>query len=515
MRVLAIVTLLAAVSPARAEDAPYTPPPSLTVTPALPAAVEVATAWRLDLAETLRIALRQNLEVVIERKAVTAARLGVDVVGGQFEPVVTANYSHSDTDSPPATLQEGGVGDILNFVTDFWRVGVSKRFTTGTRVDLELANGRAASTLGTAVAPLNYRSTLALSVTQPLLRGFSPDLAVPQLDVLRARITSQRQRAQLVVAITSVIERTETAYWGVLQALYRYDLSLRTQQGADEQLALTRRQIDAGTLPPSDLIGAESTLAQRRLELVQAEVGIDQAWDLLRSVMNLPREQWARAILPVDVPTFHAGSMAPDLGLEIALRNRPELAQIDLDVESALLSLRQAENDKLPQIDVGLTTALVGQDTGYGGALDQLSSGDALGWSVFVNLTWTPLQRATAAAAAIARIQAEQTAVQRDQLVQAVWFEVRAALRNQLSAERQLTAAARFRELAEQSLEIEQRKFLNGTAQNIDVAQRQDSVARARLAEIDALLAHNRATTSVLRATGRLLPERKIVLEAN
>lgn len=514
MRALAIVLVVCAATSARADDAPYTPPAFLSVTPALPAGLVGEAAWRLDLAETLRIALRQNLEVVIERKAVNIARLGVDIAAGAFETTVVAGYAHSDSDSPPSTSQEGLPGEILNFVTDEWRLGISKRLMLGTRLSLDFTNGRSRSSLGTAVAPLNYRSTLVASVSQPLLRGFSTDLVVPQIDVLRARLSSERERAELLVSVTNVIERTEAAYWVVLQALYRHDLALRTQEGAQQQMALTQRQIDAGTLPPSDLIGAESTLAQRRLELVLAEQAIHQAWDRLRAVMNLPRDQWSRPIVPTDLPTFQPGAVTAEEALDTALHHRPELIQLALDLDGALLAIRRAENDRLPQVDVGVSTALVGQDTAYGGALEQLGAADALGWTVFVNLTWTPMQRATAAAAEITKLQHEQAVVRRELVVQTVWFEVRDAIRELLGSERQLLAAKKFRELAEASLEIEQRKFLNGTAQNIDVAQRQDSVARARLAELDALIAHNRASTTMLRSTGRLLPERNLTIDS-
>jgi len=514
MRALAILLVVGVTTTAAADDAPYVPPDFLAVTPALPAGVDSAAAWRLDLAETLRIALRQNLEVVLERKSVEITNHAIDATEGFYEPVVTAGYSHSDTDSPPSSAQEGMAGEIFNFKVDGWRVGASKRFVLGTRFEIEFENGRAKSTLGTAVAPLNYRSTLSATLTQPLLRGFSADRVVPQIDVLRARIASERERAQLEIAVTTVIERTEAAYWFVLQALFRYDLALRTVKGAQDQMGLTQRQIDAGTTPPSDLIGAESTLAQRQLEVLQAEQAIHAAWDQLRQVMNLSRDQWSRPIVPTDLPTFRPGAMTPADALETAVKYRPELAQLKLDLDGALLSLRKAENDKLPQVDLGLSTALVGQDADYGGALGQLGGADAWGWTVFVNLTWTPLNRTSGAAAEIAKVQHDQTTIRREQVVQTVWFEVRGALREQVGAERQLLAARRFRELAEQSLELEQRKFLTGSANNIDVAQRQDSAARARLAELDALIAHNRATAAVLRTTGRLLQERNIALEA-
>src|SRR5262249_52418679 len=150
----------------------------------------------------------------------------------RFEPALTASYTHARSDVPPRTLQEGAAGELLTFVEDDWRLGLAKQFQTGTRLELDFTNARARSSAGTGVQPLAYRSTLALSITQPLLRGFSTDLVLPRIELLTARIASEHERQQLLVTAAEVIERTEDAYWDVVQALYRYDLDLRSQKRA-------------------------------------------------------------------------------------------------------------------------------------------------------------------------------------------------------------------------------------------------------------------------------------------
>ena len=499
---------------AEAEDeAPYEPPDFMKEAPPLPATAAEGAVWRLDLTEALRLAVHQNLGIAIERQSVRIARLGVEVARGEFEPLLTASFDHGSSDSPPVTSQQGGAGEILTLVNQDWSLSLAQRLSTGMRLQLDFLNGRARSTAGTAVEPLNYRSTVSLSVTQPLLRGFSTDLVVPRIDVLRAEIASERERQQLVVAAVDIVEKTEDAYWDVVQALYRYDLELRSRKRAEDQLALTHRQIDAGLLPPSDLISAESTLAQRKLQLLQAEQEIEQASDRLRGVLNLPREQWARPILPIDMPRFVAETSRAEDMLAVAIKNRPELAQLDLDLRAALLAVRKADNDKLPQIDLGLTGALVGQDGSYTGALDQVGRADAPGYTISVNMTWTPLGRATGAAAEIERAHQRVAVITREQAVQDMWLAVRDAVRAQQSAALQVTAAARFRALSTQSLEVEQRKFLNGTSSNFVVAQRQEELASAQLSELAAVLGHKKATAALLRATGRLLEERHLALE--
>ena len=508
------VALVLSASVARADDTAYVPPDFLQATPPLPENRDPATAWRLDLAEALRVAVRQNLGVVLERQSSRIAELGITVADGIFEPTLEAGYIHGSSQAPPSSAQEGMPGQLLKFQEDRWNISLGKRLATGMQLSASFVTDRSKSELGTAVAPneLTYRSQASLSLTQPLLRGFSLDLEIPQLAVLQARLGSEREKHQVEVVISQVVERTEAAYWDVVRALYRYDLEKRSLARAELQLALTKRQIDSGVLPPSDVIAAESTLAQFQLQLLQAEEGIEAASDQLRSIMHLPRDQWTKPILPVELPSFEPEALSAEEAMKSALAHRPELLQVDLDLKASALAVRKADNDKLPQIDVGLTGSLVGQDDSYNGSLDQLGGFDARGWNVLLNFTWTPLRRATRAAAEIERTRHAIAETQRDQLVQQIWLAVREAVRNQHSAARQVLAAAKFRELATKSLEIEQRKFLNGQSSNFLGAQHQQELASAQVAELSAMLDHKKASAALSLATGQLLGARHIEL---
>src|SRR5262249_14787038 len=159
---------------------------------------------------------------------------------------------------------------------------------------------------------------------------------------------------------------------------------------------------------------------------------------------------------------------------------------------------------------LGVTAQLIGQDDRYPGALDQIGRANAPGYTVSVNMTWTPLGRATSATAEIERARERVATVLREQTVQDVWLAVRDAVRKQQSAALQVTAAARFHALATQSLDVEQRKFLSGTSSNFFIAQRQEELANAQLSELTAVLGHKKATAALLRATGRLLAERGV-----
>ncbi len=511
LAVVVVVVSWAASGSAVADDAAYAPPEFLRSEPVLPAGG--GSAWRLDLTSAIQTAVQNNLHVVMQRESVALGNLAVEQVVGGFEPTVNAQYNHSSATEPPTTLQAGSISQLYTSIGDTWLLGVFERLQTGTQLSMTLQEVRSSSTLGTAVEPLNYNSSVTVAVTQPVLHGFSLDGTIQRIDILRAKIASDRQRDSLVMAMTDVVEKTEDAYWDLVRAIHSYDLAIATEKLADDQLARTHRQIDAGLLPTSDLIGVESTVAQRQLSVVQGEQQIEAAADALRAQLNLPRPDWAKPILPVDAPVFEPDATTVDDALAFALHHRPELSAADLDVATAALAVRKADNDTLPEVDLGGSLSLVGEDSRLAGTLDQLSGGQANAWSAMINVTWTPLRKAASAAAKSARLSAHLVGLQREQTVQQIWLEVRDAVRNKQSAARQVFAAAHARELAEQTLDIEQRRFLNSQSSTFVVSGRQQELASAQNAELAAVLDHQRASVALLRATGKLLAARRVELK--
>jgi outer membrane protein TolC len=496
------------------DDPPYVPPPFLTSPPALPPG-SGDKVLPLDLAGAIEIALRQNLGIVVSRSQVQLARLGVaQQIWSAYEPRLSLGYGHSSSEQPPATLQAGQPGSIITQHSDSWNASVSQNLPTGGSVSASVSGGRVASSSGTAIEPLNHAAQATVQLNQPLLRGFSPDLVIPRASILTAKINSEKARHDFEASAAALIQQTEAAYWKVVAALYAYGVEAKSQKLAEDTAALLHRQVDAGIGLASDLPGAEATLAQRKLDVLTAAAAIDQAWDELRTVLALPRDQWPTPILPTERPRFEPGELpSAEVALDTAVHHRPELARAQLDLDLSRLQIREAENSALPALNFSASASSYGQASTLGGAASQLVSRSNSGWSIGLNLDLAPLGRASKVNAEIQRIQRQNQITSQDQLVQTIWNQVRTALRDQRAAALRVIQASKSRTLTGQSLEIENRKYRNGTSSNLAIAKAQNDLASAELAELGALLNHAQAATSLLLATGQLLDKRHVKIE--
>ena len=515
MCVASVLLAVAASSTAHGQEA-YQVPDELRRRPELPEGMDARGARTLALREAIQIAVQQNLGIVLAREQAALTDQSVAYAWGKsFEPSVNAFGGTGIASAPPpiSLLQNGDSAVQLNTTTNNWNVGVNQRLETGTQLSVGFTNMRTLTNPG-GTTPILYNSSLAFQLVQPLLKGFAFDLDVPRQDILRARFASVRAKDDVRIALIATVHATDDAYWDLVQALKNYEVERESLKLADEQLVLTQRHIDAGILATSDLISAESTQAQRQLALLQAETAIGTAADALRRVLNLPREEWSRPIVPTDPPEFRDRTVPLDAAAEVALKNRPEIAQRRLDVESADLDVRVAKTDRLPELDASFSYGLVGQEAGYTQTLNQVFSANVPAWSAGASLTWSPMMRA--ARARVAALKATESA-SRTQLEQArlgLYSELRDDLRTLELGARQVRAAAKFRDLAQRALDAEQRKFLNGTSSNFFVAQRQADLASARQSELAALISHRKATTALEAAMGVLLEERGIELDA-
>jgi len=188
-----------------------------------------------------------------------------------------------------------------------------------------------------------------------------------------------------------------------------------------------------------------------------------------------------------------------DVAVRRALSERSDVAQARKQIENSDTSIALARNQVLPDLRAQATyltngqggsrllrsdgfpgTVIGTQNTSFGSVLGQVLSSDFPTWTVGLTLSY-PLGRSVDQAnLARARIERDQSAARVRSLELSVVKEVRdAALRLEQNRQR-IETAKLGRELAEQRLDAEQRRFEVGMSTSFLVIQAQRDLAVAR-----------------------------------
>ena len=146
----------------------------------------------------------------------------------------------------------------------------------------------------------------------------------------------------------------EQAYWDLVFALRNLQVQSETLLQARERLESNKRLVGAGVLAPIELVAANSQIYTFEQNVFAAQEAITRAENILKMLMLPERSsaEWSQPLIPV-TPTVADG---PRIGLEVALaealKNRPELAQLDATAEINRIEQRFFRDQTRRQIDI-------------------------------------------------------------------------------------------------------------------------------------------------------------------
>ena len=285
------------------------------------------------------------------------------------------------------------------------------------------------------------------------------------------------------------------------------DVQQRSLDLALELERNNRARVDVGQSPPLDLVAARAEVALRQENLIIARTAALQSEDNLRTIIVDPKRPTTGLRLE---PADRVPSVAPppdvDAAVRRALGERTDLARARTEVQITETAVALSKSQTLPDLRVqanylgdGAGGTRIIRDgflgpvdrhgtTSFGSTLGQVFSGDFPNWTVGVTLSY-PLGNSTAEAnLARARLERDQSAARvRASELGAVREVRQAALR--LEQNRQRIETTRLgRELAEQRLDAEGRRFEVGMSTSFLVIQAQRDLAIARNGELQSLL---------------------------
>lgn len=308
-----------------------------------------------------------------------------------------------------------------------------------------------------------------------------------------ARATARASEASAKSASEQAAATAAIAYLRAARAQALVSARVQDSALADTLLVIASEQLRAGVGVGLDVTRARSQLAQVHSQLIAARG--DQArsrLDLIRAIGAPLETDFALSTrvdgpLPTDVIPTEAEA------INVALRQRPDLAAAERGLEAARQGAKAIKAERLPTLSAFADDGAIGTSTAH-----MLNTYE---WGVQVSLPiFDGLKRSGKLSEQQAR--ASQLDVQRKELERTVTVEVRTALLDLGIARDQVEAARGRLGLAQQEYSQAQDRFRAGVAGNADVVTAALSLNAARNQVIDALTAYQAARVGLAHAEG-------------
>jgi outer membrane protein TolC len=505
----------------------------------------------ITLADAIQTALTRNRSLAVQSYSPSIARKSIDEARAAFDPGLTANMNYRNqnlpgvtttaSDTTTAATGQSGTAETTDSLTQALTVfqtllketqkiervleagnttvthtntlgsdaTLSQPLPSGTQVYVTGDYGRNDSSL---LADGIYSGDWSVGVSQALLRGFGSDVNLVSLRTARnnAAISDYALRDFTLQLVAQV----ETAYWGLAMA----QETLRIQEFAlglaQEQLDLNQAMISVGKLSGSARFSAESEVASKKADLVNAQAAlINRAinlWQLLNPDTQTPE---SLQFLPITLPEVRDPVPTPAECVALADLFRPDLAQARLDLANGQLAVVQTKNGLLPQLDAFVSYGANSSGAGSGSWSRYLDDMTYDRFEAGLSFTLTLGNRAEKARYQRAKLQLDQAGASIRNLQQNIEAELRKAIAESAREVEQVAASHQEVINREQELAVETEQFRLGRSTNLNVLQVQQKLVQAKMQEAAARVGRLQAVTSLYQKEGTLLTRRGIVLD--
>ncbi|MDR3510701.1 MAG: TolC family protein [Caulobacteraceae bacterium] len=463
----------------------------LAVAPSAPRPLAVGPRAPISLAEAVFIGLRDNRTVKSAYIARVSEKFDLFVAQTRFRP--TALLTASDQ----ATWQGGGGSSSSINPSVSWLAPTGAQFQFGW------------SRLETRGSGQSTRSELAsLTFSQPLLRGGG--LAVNAAPIRIAELQERVNRLTLKSTVANTVTSIVTAYRTLLQAQAQLVIAQQSLDRSNVQLETNQALIDAGRMAAAEIIQTKADIADQQVALLQAEQQLDSAQLALLALLAMDLHTNIVAADPIKAEHL---SVDVDQAIAIALDNRPDYLSQRLAVEQARQNLIVARNARLWNLSVvgdvqhqtqhGSASVAVNSTTGGGP-----STTGAIGLQLSIPLGDYTLQQGEVQATTTLRT----AELQLEDLHEQVEAQVRDAVQGVELSWRQVEAARRARDLAAETLAMEQEKLKAGRASNFEVLSFEANLRTADSQALSASIGYLNALTGLDQQLGATLDTWKIDL---
>jgi outer membrane protein TolC len=457
--------------------------------------------------------------------------LGTGTAVSSYDPFISASGGDEHQTSPVVNQAVYGVPS-LQLNTGQFNINYSQAFATGTSINFSFNNARQTTNSPFFTLSPTLTAAYRFSIQQELLAGFGfgPNLRYLRIARNNKKISDIAFRDQVIATVTQI----ENMYWDLVGAYEQTQVNEKSSAFAQQTLENTRKQLQLDSVPEMDVLKSEAELSKRDQDLTVARTSLQLQETLMKNAITKSLDDPILEAMPI-VPTDRMEAVQPQGGqliqdlIALALHERPELQESDVDLVNRQISRRAARNALLPSLSLvgfysgaGLAgplnpictqgcTANVPVD--FGGALTNAFNNSSPDYYVGLNLNIPLRNRVAKADQYRSELEYRQAELRMEQLKKQVRIEVRNAQYALEQTGARVQAARKASELAQRTFEITKKEQDLGAGSNSQTLSAQRDLALAELDLVTAMTIFEKAKVELDRATGATLAHNGIQLQ--
>ncbi len=471
----------------------------------------------ISISDSIRIALMNNLELLLEKQNPMSANNDIISEKAKFDPTLSLEAKNRKNIRPSASEIEAGLGaveiaEIDQNDTDF-NIGIKQGLLTGGNYELKFNNNRFKTSAAFQILDPSYNSDLSLTVSQPLLKGFGIETTKTEIRIATNNLVQSKYTLEAKV-MDMVLDVYKT-YWDLVFNIGNLKIQQQLFGSANDLLNMNRMKVEIGTLAPIEILVAEAGVASREENVVLAEKKVKDAEDQLKRLMNPPDRTLIDnySIVPLQQPSLERKMFMIDEVLSAAYEERPDIKKEKIDMENKKISFDQAKNQVLPSLDLKGSAGINGLGSDYPNNIEGLKSGDFYTWEAGLILSIPIGNRSAKANLSKQGIEIEKARISLKNLEQKITVEVKEATRKVETDIKRMESTKKARILAERKLQAEQERLNVGLSNSRELLRFQDDLADARSKELAAIIDYNKSLAEIERTKGTILKSNQISLQ--
>src|SRR6476660_1580360 len=464
---------------------------------------------------------------------IVQSTLGAGTAVSSYDPAIVASVGAEHQTTPLANQQIYGVPSLQSN-TGQASVTYTQAFPTGTSFTVEFNNSRQTTNSPFFNLSPVLNSMYRFSFQQQLLAGFGfgPNLRYLTIAKNNKKISDIGFKDQVIATITQI----KNIYWDLVNAYEQARVNEQSLAFAQHSLDNARKQLHLESVPAMDVMRAEAEVSKRDQDLTVARTSLQLQELLIKNALTKSLDDPVLEAVPV-VPVDHFESVetqatgaVQDL-ITQALRDRPELAESDVDLVNRQISGKAARNALLPSLALvgfyggsGLAGPLnpiynlptpntSNVPTDFSGALSNAFNNSSPDYYIGLSLNIPIRNRVAKADQYRSELEYRQAELRREQLKKQIRIEVRNAQYALEQSRARLEAARKARDLAERTFEITKKEQELGAGSTFQTMTAQRDLSIAELDMVTAMTTYEKAKVELDRATGSTLEHNGIKVQ--